>query len=472
MGVNDVRNKKQGLALEREVFQRLQMFEESMKELLRLSEPFSQEQGILSRTGTEVIYRTLTEDVCRKCPKYRECFGEKKEKTSAEISGILEKACEKMQVDGKMASGEFRKQCVYFQPFIEEMSWLFRLLYQNRCWEHRMEELRQVMRKQMVSQYLLMRECRKILQTGSKIDGLKKRKLQMALFRKGFRLIEGQEYVDEGGVWNVQLILQPLTGAGRVSDVLKSLCAVYHKRFQCNRSDPWIRRGKTRVSFAEEGAFQILFGSKHCNKKGETICGDTFSFINYNKKRAVMVLSDGMGVGREAYDDSRKLIETFESLIEAGIHEEYALEILHNILLVGEKTEFSTLDAAVISLQTGMLKTLKAGGTATFIRHGQAVERIVPSSLPPGCLMDQQFDMSCKKLYNGDMVILVSDGMLDFENLSDDSVKMETIMEKIKTNNAQKFAEELMKMVPLPSEHDDDRTVLVASVWERGHQRG
>lgn len=48
-------------------------------------------------------------------------------------------------------------------------------------------------------------------------------------------------------------------------------------------------------------------------------------------------------------------------MLEAGIHEEYALEILHSTLLTRKKAEYATLDAAVISLQTGTLKTLKAG---------------------------------------------------------------------------------------------------------------
>src|SRR5699024_4227157 len=121
-----MKEKMRELSLEGEVYHRLQMFEDSLRELLRLSECPEERQEMVSRKGTEFIYTALTEDVCRRCPKYRECFGGKREKTLAEISSILGKAARESRVDGRMASNEFRKQCVYFQPFMEEMAWLFR----------------------------------------------------------------------------------------------------------------------------------------------------------------------------------------------------------------------------------------------------------------------------------------------------------------------------------------------------------
>ncbi len=94
---------------------------------------------------------------------------------------------------------------------------------------------------------------------------------------------------------------------------------------------------------------------------------------------------------------------------------------------------------------------------ATFIRHKNSVERIMPAALPPGCRIGQQFDLKYKKLYDGDMVIMVSDGMLEFENMPEISFRMESLIGKIKTNNAQVFANELIEAVPvLEDGYDDD----------------
>ena len=148
-----------------------------------------------------------------------------------------------------------------------------------------------------------------------------------------------------------------------------------------------------------------------------------------------------------------------------------ALEMIQDALLFQDRKAFSTIDAAVISLKTGILKLLKAGGMATFIRHRNSVERIVPAALPPGCRINQQFDLKYKKLYDGDMVIMVSDGMLEFESMPEIPFRMESLIEKIKTDNAQVFADQLIEAVPvLEDGYDDDRTVLVASIWEKGHR--
>ena len=291
-------------------------------------------------------------------------------------------------------------------------------------------------------------------------------------FRKGIHFIKGKEYKDGSGLLQVTVQVQPLLGTKKAELVRKCLDTYYKRNFYRNMETTWLRPGKNRISFIEENGFHVVFGQRCCNKKGEDVCGDTFSFTNFGRKRAVMLLSDGMGTGKKANEDSRRLIETLEDLLEAGISEEFALEMIQDALLFQDKGAFSTIDAAVISLKTGILKLLKAGGMATFIRHKNSVERIMPAALPPGCRIGQQFDLKYKKLYDGDMVIMVSDGMLEFENMPEISFRMESLIGKIKTNNAQVFANELIEAVPvLEDGYDDDRTVLVAAIWEKGTQK-
>ena len=245
---------------EGEVRRRLQLFETSVEELLRLAEPVEEDRNLLSRTGTEFIYMTLTEDVCRKCPKYRECFGKNQEKTLAEIRHILEEAAKDMRVRGTMASPGFRKQCVYYQPFMEEMSRLFRMLYQNYCWEKKVSGLRRVMYRQIVSQHLLMGECLDLLARGEAITGWKEKKLALSLMKRGFLLAGGWEYVDDSGLLNVSLSLRSPAGARKNTGILRSLSGVYHKRFLHVGSDSWVRSGCRPCLSWKKGAFRSCLG--------------------------------------------------------------------------------------------------------------------------------------------------------------------------------------------------------------------
>lgn len=454
--------------IEQDAIQRLLLFEEGLSGIIGLMKTDEKKE---QRNDMEFLYQSLSQDVCRKCPKYRECYGKKQKETIEEIASILEQAYQCSVVDGRMASKEFRKNCVFFQPFMEEISWLYRLIYQNLYWEKRYSEIKQIMCRQMDEQRLFLRECRTHIQTGIPLKGRKKIALTNIFFKNGLRLKNGREYIDSSGLLQITVLVCPVFRAKKTELVEKCLEKYYGKAFYKNTQMSWLRPGENRLTFIEENSFYTIFGQKCCNKRGEDVCGDTFSFTDFGRKRAVMILSDGMGTGQKAYEDSRRLIETLEDLLEAGISEEFALEMIQDALLFQDRGAFSTIDAAVISLKTGMLKLLKAGGMATFIRHKNSVERIVPAALPPGCRINQRFDLKYKKLYDGDMVIMVSDGMLEFENMPEISFRMESLIEKIKTNNAQVFANELIEAVPvLEDGYDDDRTVLVASVWEKGHR--
>ena len=453
---------------EQDAIQHLLLFEEGLSGIIALMKTQEKDE---QRNDMEFLCQSLAQDVCRKCPKYRECYGKKQKETIGEIASILEQAYQCSVIDGRMASKEFRRNCVFFQPFMEEISWLYRLIYQNIYWEKRYSEIKQIMCRQMDEQRLFLRECRARMQSGMLIKSRKKMALANIFFKSGIRLKNGREYIDSSGLLQVTVVVCPVFGTKKIETVKKCLEKYYGRTFYRNMQAGWLRPGENRLTFIEENSFHVIFGQRCCNKKGEDVCGDTFSFTDFGKKRAVMLLSDGMGTGQKAYEDSRRLIETLEDLLEAGISEEFALEMIQDALLFQDRGAFSTIDAAVISLKTGMLKLLKAGGMATFIRHKNSVERIVPEALPPGCRINQRFDLKYKKLYDGDMVIMVSDGMLEFENMPEIPFRMESLIEKIKTNNAQVFANELIEAVPvLEDGYDDDRTVLVAAIWEKGHK--
>lgn len=453
---------------EQDAIQHLLLFEEGLSGIIALMKTQEKDE---QRNDMEFLCQSLAQDVCRKCPKYRDCYGKKQKETIGEIASILEQAYQCSVIDGRMASKEFRRNCVFFQPFMEEISWLYRLIYQNIYWEKRYSEIKQIMCRQMDEQRLFLRECRARMQSGMPIKGRKKMALANLFLKSGIRLKNGREYIDSSGLLQVTVVVCPVFGTKKIETVKKCLEKYYGRTFYRNMQAGWLRSGENRLTFIEENSFHVIFGQRCCNKKGEDVCGDTFSFTDFGKKRAVMLLSDGMGTGQKAYEDSRRLIETLEDLLEAGISEEFALEMIQDALLFQDRGAFSTIDAAVISLKTGMLKLLKAGGMATFIRHKNSVERIVPEALPPGCRINQRFDLKYKKLYDGDMVIMVSDGMLEFENMPEIPFRMESLIEKIKTNNAQVFANELIEAVPvLEDGYDDDRTVLVAAIWEKGRR--
>ena len=74
---------------------------------------------------------------------------------------------------------------------------------------------------------------------------------------------------------------------------------------------------------------------------------------------------------------------------------------------------FSTVDICALDLYTGICNFLKAGAATTFIKRDHWVEAITSTSLAAGLVQQIDFETTARKLYHGDYVIMVTDGVLD-----------------------------------------------------------
>jgi stage II sporulation protein E len=70
-----------------------------------------------------------------------------------------------------------------------------------------------------------------------------------------------------------------------------------------------ITRNAAAFRFIEDGRYRMLFGSSRVPRSGEEISGDSYTLKNRLPGQAIMSLSDGMGSGRIANEDSEKVIE-------------------------------------------------------------------------------------------------------------------------------------------------------------------
>ena len=120
-----------------------------------------------------------------------------------------------------------------------------------------------------------------------------------------------------------------------------------------------------------------------------------------------------------------------------------------------------------INLCTGMCEFVKLGAASTFIKRDNWVETISSTTLPIGMFKAVDYDSVTKKLYDGDKIIMVTDGVLDCLKEEDKEAYMEKAIMDITSNNSQEIANRILDLalsqrnyVPV-----DDMTVIVAGVW-------
>jgi stage II sporulation protein E len=257
-----------------------------------------------------------------------------------------------------------------------------------------------------------------------------------------------------------------VTGAGLAEEISH----VLNRKMIClHRADERVDQQESRFSFVEEGRFFLTTGIVRKNRQGEVLCGDNFSVSKVDTQEAVFMLADGMGWGSRACRRSTQLVELLERLLMAGFPRELTIQLLNSCLsFVAGGNMGTSLDLTVVNLYTGTTDFLKLGASATFIKRKNQVECIQSRSLPVGLLEQVEFDTCVRRLYDGDMIIMLSDGVMDglLRNRQEETLMQ--FLAGLDTRNAQAMANHIMEELSRlqPEGLLDDSTVLVAGVWE------
>lgn len=271
-----------------------------------------------------------------------------------------------------------------------------------------------------------------------------------------------------------EIYLSARTIRGRVMTA-KEAAEIISDALGCNyrvapNSRMIINREYDVVIFEEDTHYRYLTGAKRITKEGQQVSGDNFSQMELKNGQLLMMLADGMGSGEDASRQSEQLVDLLEEMLEAGFRKESAIEILNELIaLQGQGEHFTTLDLCMVDLYSGVGEFLKMGASTTFIKRGKWIESIQSTTLPVGIREQTDMDAIQKKFYHGDMIIMISDGVLDgiiFENKEE---CLKEILLEIETKNPQEYAEELLRRVKKMNGNGmrDDASVLVLGLWKK-----
>lgn len=216
------------------------------------------------------------------------------------------------------------------------------------------------------------------------------------------------------------------------------------------------KRGNLRVVHLESTpAFEIAYGIAQKTRDGENVSGDSKSVLCPSRRRRLFAISDGMGSGGAAAKASRDAVNMVESFYRAGFDNAIILSLINKLLRINEDECFSSLDIAVVDTVSGGMDIIKMGAAESFIVRRDSIESIACSAPPAGILDKIQPVTNRTQLYDGDMVVLMSDGVFD----ALDSKGVVDIVEQQSTSNPQTLADALL-LRALEAGAEDDCTVL------------
>lgn len=257
-------------------------------------------------------------------------------------------------------------------------------------------------------------------------------------------------------------------------DAAEIMSEVFKENIRAALHTPAIISETERViTFEENAGFKCFYQVRRVKKYGSNVSGDNFSVKENDDGKLFMMISDGMGSGSLASCESCLMIDTMEEMMEAGFEPLYGISFSNECMTSKNNGRtFTTFDMGVVDLYEGTIEIYKQGAAASFIVHRREEENEVKiirgTTLPIGILEQTECDISRDELQDGDIIVMVSDGI--FSNASHEfgEEDLAELLRSVDSNNCKEIMNQIMQELLYKNQGRflDDATIIVVYVTE------
>ena len=438
-----------------------------------LARTFDQDNAVgkgLSREDGQAAMQMAAAMVCGSCRQCSMC-GEGRE-DSYYLYYLLRMFEQKGTVEYEDMPRPFQDSCRKKEQFIGHLNRNLGRATMNLSWKNRFLESRDAVISQFRELAVILEEFSRQMEEAADVTAPWEKAVKRT-FLIHHMVVERMMILEYGG-GRREAFVTAKTNHGRCvtsSDAARCLGQAMGGRdwTAARDSKSVIGRRPATVRFLEEGAYQMLYGAAGRPKNGETVSGDNYTFSREMPGQVVMSLSDGMGSGPQADEESRRVIELTERLLEAGYTPRSALKLVNTVLLLtGEEQHPATVDLCCVDLYTGVLEAMKLGAAATFIMGGAGVELLQAGGVPAGVLGPAEPVLLSRKLWEDDRIVMVSDGVLEALPGEDKERFMAEYLDSVGRKSPQELADLVLEFAgAFAEEARDDMTVLAAGIWRK-----
>ena len=417
-----------------------------------------------------VLEQELTGKLCASCDGCAICWNENRMRSLGGIRALLHAVINHSSKE-ELLMDPYVKNCHRYEGMVEEALQAFGRLELNYAWYNRLRENRYVIAQQLDAMANLVEEWAKArVNVDEKYKGLLSQ-IVYQVQEKSLLVDELHIYEDNKRLCVEGYVCCKWNGGIPAKHYLAAVEKAVRKPMRMGKEAKTIlTQEPVFLSLYEDTKYYGLQGIATEKKTGSFINGDSFSFFAMDDGNYHICLSDGMGSGARANQESEMVVDLLQKFIEAGFRKEIAIKLMNSaMVLQGEENSFSTLDYAMIDLYTGQLEMIKIGGATTFIKRGEEVEMICDGTLPAGADVHMEVESVKKQLGNGDFLVMVTDGVIEYLHVRNPKETLADIIRAAKTDNAGVLAEAILEQVLARTGGHamDDMTVLVTGIWEK-----
>ncbi len=361
-------------------------------------------------------FNLLASRVCEPCILRKTCWDKEFNKTYRAVLDLLA-ACEtKDGVSREDLPENLQRRCLHLDKLVATINHLFELNRANLLWQRRLGETKNIVIGQLRGMTGVIEAIAAELEWKHSAEDHDRRieTLRAALATAG---AETQEVaLDQRADGRDEVVLTRTPCRDRqdcAEHMVPALSRALGQRLSLV-GGPCPRRGESFCRLKLSPTRLVSYRHGAANRPGTPgHSGDTNVAVELEDGRLVLMISDGMGKGERAAMESRTTVRLLEQLIAAGFDTRTAVTTVNSILVTRSPEEItSTVDLAVVDLFTAEAQFVKVGAAPSYLIRGGEVTVLSASSLPLGILPSVDLEQSSRQLHPGDIVVLISDGIL------------------------------------------------------------
>ncbi len=168
-----------------------------------------------------------------------------------------------------------------------------------------------------------------------------------------------------------------------------------------------------KLYFYKKPKIKISYAHTILAKEGNLLSGDNYYIKKDYNSSYIFALSDGMGSGLNAYQESAEALKTITQLLSYHFRIQTILKLLEDIYeLRSNYDRYATLDFLAIDTSNCKMNLYKMGSSTTYVLHNNQLITYENQTLP--LKLDEVNSSYELDVYSGDYIFLLSDGISDF----------------------------------------------------------
>lgn len=390
---------------------RLDVASAAMNEVSACVEKVTEKLGDSVNPDITAVYTEVQLAVCRQCGMRSFCWDKSFDDTVNVFNDMVYFLRDEGEIKRENLPPHFIKRCIRLALLTETLSVEYEKYVAGMTARRSINRVRSIVSDQFCAVADMLESLAAEFEQAHSFDAEAAVRVEGALALSGIEPREISCVLDPFGRMNIEAYCKKTSGKISAPLLTQDVSAA------CGRE--MLTPGVTQLgeeellTFSERAEFTVRMGAAQYPACEDEPCGDAYEYFTDGRGRQIMIISDGMGTGARAAVDGAMAAGLIAKLIRAGFGFDSALKTVNSALLVKSAEEsFATLDIVCLDLFSGEADFLKAGAPATFVRRSGKAAATEKASLPAGILRETQFARSRAQLGAGDIILMVSDGVI------------------------------------------------------------